>query len=164
MLSRIFPKAFDNSYRGHWLGLALFGIVILLKAIQGVNSIIMTRKVMIGADGIPLDSFNPIAVNIAIEMFALLGMYLLVLPLIGALALVRYRAMIPFLFLMLLAVMLGSRGLNYLHPIARTAAAGGRPIGLYVNLGILALTVIGFVLSVIHSSTPGPSLAKATDR
>ncbi|MFL5237617.1 MAG: hypothetical protein ACJ8EL_08440, partial [Rhizomicrobium sp.] len=90
MLSRIFPKAFDNSYRGHWLGLALFGIVILLKAIQGVNSIIMTRKVMIGADGIPLDSFNPIAVNIAIQMFALLGMYLLVLPLIGALALVRY--------------------------------------------------------------------------
>jgi|SRR4051812_37924603 hypothetical protein len=164
MLDRIFPKAFDNRYRGHWLGVVLFVLVILLKAVQGVNSIVMTRKVMIGADGIPLDSFNPIAANTAVEMFALLGMYLLVLPLIGAVALVRYRAMIPFLFLMLLAVMLGSRGLNYLHPIARTAAAGGHPIGMYVNLGILALAVIGFALSLTHSGAREASLAKGTDR
>ncbi|MFL6689231.1 MAG: hypothetical protein ACJ8IR_03450 [Alphaproteobacteria bacterium] len=164
MLDRIFPTVFDNRYRGHWLGVVLFVLVILLKAVQGVNSIVMTRKVMIGADGIPLDRFNSIAADTAVEMFSLLGMYLLVLPLIGAVAVFRYRSMIPFLFLMLLSVMLGSRALNYLHPIARTAATGVHPIGFYVNLGILALTVIGFALSLIRIGTCRSSLPEGATR
>ena len=152
MLERIFPKAFDNAYRGHWLGIALFAPIVFVKAAQGVVSMLTPESTMAGADGIPLDRFNPIAADTAIKMFALLGMYLLVVPVISAVALVRYRAMIPFLFLMLLAVQLGARTLNYLHPIVRVAASGGQPIGLYVNLGILALTVVGFIFSVMGSS------------
>ncbi|MBV9570870.1 MAG: hypothetical protein JO056_06495 [Alphaproteobacteria bacterium] len=152
MLERIFPKAFDNTYRGHWLGIALFAPIVFVKAAQGVVSMLTPASTMAGADGIPLDRFNPIAADTAVEMFALLGMYLLVVPVIGAVALLRYRAMIPFLFLMLLAVQLGARTLNYLHPIVRVSAGGGQPIGLYVNLAVLALTVVGFVLSVSASS------------
>src|ERR1051326_5686738 len=58
MLNRIFPRQFDNDYRGHWLGIALFILVIALKAMQGVNSIIMTHQVMTTADGIPVDSYR----------------------------------------------------------------------------------------------------------
>src|ERR1041384_397384 len=108
MLDRIFPKQFDNTYRGHWLGVALFVPIVLLKAIQGVNSIIMTRQIMTSADGIPLDSFNSAAAQNAIADFALLGMYLLIIPLIGAISLIRYRAMIPFLYLMLFMAVMGT--------------------------------------------------------
>lgn len=150
MLSRIFPKQFDNTYPGHWLGLALFALIVAVKALQGIQSIISTHRTMVRADGIPVDSFGPVAAREATLMFALLGMYLLVLPLIGAVALIRYRAMIPFLLLMLLAVQLGARGVHLLHPTISESAGGGPPIGLYVNLGILAVTLIAFVLSLVR--------------
>jgi hypothetical protein len=89
MLSRIFPKQFDNTYCGHWLGLVLFIPIVALKAVQGFNSVVWTHKVMVSADGIPVDSFGPVAAGEATQMFALLGMYLLVLPLLGAAALIR---------------------------------------------------------------------------
>src|ERR1043165_151158 len=81
MLNRIFPRQFDNDHRGHWLGIALFILVIALKAMQGVNSIIMTHQVMTTADGIPVDSYGPAAAAAAMSMFALLGMYVLVIAL-----------------------------------------------------------------------------------
>ncbi|HTK80499.1 MAG TPA: hypothetical protein VL286_08680 [Rhizomicrobium sp.] len=161
MLDRIFPKQFDNTYRGHWLGVALFVPIVLLKAIQGVNSIIMTRQIMTSADGIPLDSFNSAAAQNAIADFALLGMYLLIIPLIGAISLIRYRAMIPFLYLMLLLQQIGSRFILLAHPVPRTGAYDAAPIGLYVNLGILAVTVIGFALSLLSKrGARAPALAE----
>jgi hypothetical protein len=150
MLSRIFPKQFDNTYRGHWLGLVLFVPMMALKAIQGFNSIVRTHDIMVGADGIPVDSFAPVAAGEATQMFALLGMYLLVVPLIGAVALIRYRAMVPFLLLMLLIVQLGARGVHRLHPTVGESVGSAEPIGFYVNLGILALTAMAFVLSLVR--------------
>lgn len=150
MLNRIFPKQFDNTYRGHWLGLLLFVPIIALKAVQGINSVVWTHKVMVSADAIPVDSFGPVAAGEAIQMFALLGMYLLVLPLLGVVALIRYRAMVPLLLLMLIVVQLGVRGVHLLHPTIGETAGSAEPIGFYVNLGILALTVIAFVLSLVR--------------
>jgi len=149
MLNRIFPKQFDNRYRGHWLGLALFVVVLIVKALQGMNSIIWTREIMAGADGIPIDTFGAVAASNAILMFALLGMYLLVIPVQSIVVLIRYRSMVPFMLLMLLAVQSGARGIHFLHPDTRSNPGGGEPIGLYVNLGILAVTFVAFVLSVV---------------
>lgn len=152
MLSRIFPKQFDNDYRGSWLAIWIFVPVVLLKATQGVNSIIMTRRVMAGADGIPIDSYDAAGAEAAVAMFALLGLYLLIVPFQSLIVLIRYRAMIPFMYLMLLLVQGSSRLLLMVHPIVRSAepAMGfaGHPIGFWINLGILALTLIGFLLSL----------------
>ncbi|MBV8798191.1 MAG: hypothetical protein JO208_00040 [Alphaproteobacteria bacterium] len=150
MLSRMFPRAFDNTYRGHWLGLVLFVLIIAVKALQGFNSMIRTHQIMTGADGIPVDSFSPVAAAEATQMFALLGMYLLVLPLIGVAALVRYRAMVPFLLLMLIAVQLGARGVHLLHPTLQESTGCAAPIGFYINMGILGLTLLAFVLSLVR--------------
>jgi hypothetical protein len=157
MLDRIFPKQFDNAYRGHWLAIWIFVPVMLVKAIQGVNSILLTRRVMTTADGIPLDSFSTAGAEAAVAMFALLGFYLLILPLQSVVVLIRYRAMIPFMYLMLLIQQLGSRALLLLHPIARSGDYGAFPVGLYVNIAILALTIIGFVLSFLGSGSRGTS-------
>ena len=153
MLSRIFPRQFDNIYRGHWLGLWLFVAVMFVKGLQGVNSIVTTRQVMTTADGIPLDSFNAVAAQAAIGMFTLLGMYLLILPVQGAVAVIRYRSMIPFLYLMLLIAQAASRLLVLWHPVIQS---GQLPIGFVVNLVILAVTLLGFVLSLLgKSDSPG---------
>jgi hypothetical protein len=149
MLSRILPKQIDNNYRGHWLAIWLFVPIVLVKAAQGANSIINTRLVMTTADGIPLDSYNVAGAQAAVALFALLGLYLLVLPLQSVVVLVRYRAMIPFMYLMLLIVQVSSRVLSQLHPIVRS---NGAPIGFYMNLAILAVLLIGFALSLLNKS------------
>ena len=163
MLNRIFPRQFDNDHRGHWLGIALFILVIALKAMQGVNSIIMTHQVMTTADGIPVDSYGPAAAAAAMSMFALLGMYLLVLPIIGLVALSRYRTMIPFLFVMLLLVQLASRILQIVNPIARISDPGvsyaGHPIGFWINLALLAITALGLFLSITNRAR-SPAVAE----
>lgn len=145
VLERIFPRAFDNAYRGHWLGIALLALVALGKAIQGVESVVNTRDVVVRADAIALDRFGQDGAETVVALFALLGFYQLVLPLLSLAVLIRYRAMIPFLCLMLLFTQLGSRVLLAFEPIARN----GTPVGLYVNLALLSMTAMGFLLSLV---------------
>ncbi len=148
MFGRLFPTQLDNNFRGWRLAIWLFVPIVLLKAVIGVNSIIMTRQVASSADGIPLDSYGAAAAQAVIALFALLGMWQLILALIAFVALIRYRAMIPFLYLVLLIQMLANRALNFLHPIAPAVGAAAAP-GTYLSLGILAATVLGLVLSVL---------------
>jgi hypothetical protein len=117
---------------------------------------------MAGADGIPIDTFSAVAASNAILMFALLGMYLLVIPVQSIVVLTRYRSMIPFMLLILLAVQLGARGIHFLHPDTRSNPGGGEPIGFYVNLGILAVTVVAFVLSIVRPRRQAGALPEAT--
>ena len=156
MLNRIFPKQLDNTYRGHWLGLVLFLLVIALRATQGINSMVITRSVITGADAIPLDTFSQPAANTLVAVFALLGVSSVMVSMIGLVALVRYRAMIPFLFLVLLLGQIGARVLLLINPIERSADLSvnyaGQPIGFWFNLGMLAVTVIGFLLSILNRS------------
>jgi hypothetical protein len=162
MLDRIFPKQFNNRYGGHWLGLALFVLVLVVKALQGVNSIIWTREIMASADGIPIDTFSPVAASNAILMFALLGMYLLVIPVQSVVVLIRYRSMVPFMLFMLIGIQLGARGIHLLHPDTTSNSGGGQPLGFYVNLGVLAVTIIAFVLSVVRPRQRARTLQEAT--
>ena len=152
MFSRIFPRQIDNTYRGHWLGIGLLAVVVLMKGTQGVASVFDTRDVLTTADGIPLDSYGAAAGETVIALTALLGFCLLVIALLGVVVLIRYRAMIPFMFLVQLIVQIGGRVLLAVNPIDRSAETSmgfaGHPIGFWVNLGILAMTLIGFILSL----------------
>jgi hypothetical protein len=147
MLERLFPRQLDNGgYHGHWLALWLFGALMVVRAAQGVGSMINTERVITGADGIDVASFSAAAMQAFVGLFAITGMHLTVLPLIGFTALVRYRAMVPLLFLIFLLMQLAQRLLILLHPIPRSE---GTPIGFYITMAMLAVTVIGLVLSLM---------------
>jgi hypothetical protein len=145
MLSRLFPKHIDNTYRGHWLGMWLFVPIVLLELVIGTNSIINTRSVAMGADGIPLNSFPDAAAREVIVEFAILGLWRLLFGLLGVVALFRYRAMIPFLYLLLLIQQIGGRAIVMTHP----AGAGTTQAGSIVVLVLLGLVLAGFVLSLL---------------
>jgi hypothetical protein len=142
---RIFPRTIDNVYRGQWPGLGLFALFVAVKMIMGVNSMINTRAIATGADGIPLDSYGAGGADAVLSLFSLLALSQLMLALVGLIALVRYRAMIPLLFLVFLTEHLARRALVALNPIDRPE---GAPIGLYINLALAAVLLIGFVLSI----------------
>lgn len=74
-----------------------------------------------------------------------MGMCLLVLPLQNIVVLIRYRSMIPFMYLSLLVVLIGSRAIQSVHPLVRTSTL---PYGVIMNLTILAVAAVGFVLSL----------------
>ena len=150
MLQRIFPRQFDNQYRGYSVAIWLLGLLVLVKLLMGGNSIVNTRDVIVNADAIPLESYGEAASTI-VFMFKSWGLNLVLLSLLGALALVRYRAMIPLAYLLLLIENAGRKVFALIEPI-HSASSAGPSFALLFNFGFIAALLIGFVLSV---SDPG---------
>jgi hypothetical protein len=144
MFELLLPKSFDNNFRGHKLALWIFGLFVLMKCVIGVNSIINGRLVMTGADGIPLDTYPPAAVQSFLALWALLGLSHIILGVLGIVALIRYRSMVPFLFALLLLQHLGGRLILQYIPLVRT----GAPPAFTVNLIQLTLLILGLALSL----------------
>ena len=157
ILNRVFPRQIDNTFRGHWLGLFLFGFYALGKLGQGVDGIFNSYAVATGPDAIPLASYGAAAAQDLLSMFALLSLYVLVLPSLGVLSLIRYRSMIPLVCLFMLLLNFGSRAVHLLHP--DTGDGGAQPRGYYVNLALLAVLALSFVLSLAKSTSPASHAA-----
>lgn len=163
MLNRIFPRQFDNHYRGHWLAIWLLAPIVALRLVIGTNSILNTRFVATSADGIPLSSFDAAGAQAVISLFALLGLFQLLLALQGVVVLIRYRAMIPLFYLLLLIHQLGGRALALAHPIAQSGASSAQ-IGSAIVLALLAITLAGFVLSLLGRGPLAAAAAEADAR
>ena len=145
MLLRLFPVRLDNEvYRGRLAALWLFALFLLLRAIMGVNGAINTRAIATG-DGIRLDGLGEGAAETILGLFQSLSLAQLPLVAIGVAALWRWRAMVPFLYLVLLADLGLRRLFASANTVARTDAAS---VGVWINLGLLALLVVGLVLSL----------------
>ena len=129
----------DNDYRGHKAALWLFALLLLMKVSVSVNSIFNGRLVAASADGIPLDTFTAAGAQTVVSLFAILGLSQLTLCLLGVLVLVRYRALMPLLFSLLLLEYVGRRLIFHYLPVPRT----GTPPGSTINLILLALMVAG---------------------
>jgi hypothetical protein len=153
MFGRLFPRSIDNVYPGYWLGAWIFAPVVAGRLAMGVNGTFNTVYIATTADAIPLGTYPPAAAGTVVALFALLSLMNLTLAVLGAVALIRYRAMIPFLFLLYLAQSLGARAVLYVHPLLREAAG----IGSAFALGLLALTALGLVLSLLPKSGKGPA-------
>lgn len=148
MLNQLLPQRIDNTYCGHKLALWLFGLLVLMKTAMSVNSIFLGYKIATSADGIPLDTFPPAAAQTIIALFAIWGLAHVMICLLCILVLVRYRALIPFMFLFLLLEHLGRKLVLQFIPIVRT----GAPPGSYVNLALLAVMIVGLALSLSRKS------------
>ena len=144
MLSRVTPRSFDNTYRGHRLALWLFGIILLMKTAIALGTIFNGRTAAQTADGIPLDSFGAAAAAAVVSLFAIWGLAQLVISLIGVLALVRYRAMVPLMFVLFLFEHVMRRVIFVVLPIPRDGAAPG----FAINMTLLAVMAVGLALSL----------------
>jgi len=145
MLELLFPRTFDNSYRGQWLGRWLFLFVVLARLAIGINSTVNTRFVAVSADGIPLDRYGAAAADTVTALFAISGFFLLLLSSWGLLVFFRYRAMIPLMFVLLLLDQLARRVILFVHPIAKSGIATAN-LGLAFVLLVFGATVIGLLL------------------
>lgn len=151
MLERIFPKQFDNVFRGHVLALWLFGITALMELAMGINSLVNTRAVAASADAIPIEQYVNGGAQAVVALFALAGLFRLLLALQSLVVLIRYRAMIPLMFLTWLVLHLGSKALSVLHPVARSGVSSAQ-LGSAFVYAIIAMLLLGFALSFANPS------------
>ena len=156
MNNRFLPNQIDNTYHGYKLALWLLALLVLMKSIMSINSIFNGYSVATSADGIPLDTFTPAGSQAVVSMFAALALSQLIICLLCVLVLVRYRAMIPLMFALLLVEHLGRRLIFLIIPIVRT----GRPPGFYINLALGAVMVVGLALSLLSRASKTQSKAK----
>lgn len=147
MLTRLFPASLDNDYRGSKIALWLFGILMLLRLIMGLNTMINTHSIAINADGIPLDAYPQAAAIMAEHLFSILGLWNLLLALFGIVALVRYRSALPMLYLFLIVQFILGKVNNHFHPDGTSTL----PSGFYLTAGMFVAMLIGLALSLMHT-------------
>lgn len=145
MLNRILPARIDNRYRGHPLALWFFvpitfmkvgvSLVHLLKADGGAQSI----------STIPLDTYSSSAAQNVVGLFARMGLDQLVLGSLFVLVLLRYRAMIPLMYVLIVAHYLASRVVSQVKPLVLAGTSGASTPALVIAI----LSVAGLVLSLI---------------
>lgn len=163
MIERILPLSIDNRFAGYRAAVWLFAFVVLVRMLMSLNMIFNARGVALGPDGIPLEIFGESAGSRFLTLFVVLGLSQLSFALLASLALLRYRSMIPLLYLVFLGEMLVRRLLLYAQPLARDGPA---PSGFYVNVVLLGITVAGLLLSLRHrppqddQNAPGGTLAE----
>jgi hypothetical protein len=160
MLRVLFPPQFDNVFSGQQIALWILAPVLLFRTMIGINSMAVPRLVASSADSIPLDSFGPTAATSVIQMFAHLGLFYLAVSLLGWLALVRYRSMVPLIYLLIVVEQVGNRLLQLLYG---NPVHGSMTTGALIVRGILVLAVTGLVLSLIKRRGVASELAMNRD-
>jgi len=144
MLDKLLPRSLDNTYDGRQVALWILALVVLMKGAMGVNSIFNGHFVATTADGIPLETFTPAGARAVISFLALWGLSQLIFSLLGVLALVRYRAMVPLVFFLLLLELLSRKLILLAMPVAQA----GSPPAFSITVALIVLMVVGLVLSL----------------
>lgn len=152
MLTRLFPRQIDNDYRGRKLAIWLLAPLALVKLLQGasvagLNPWSTSRRILETADGVPVGTFPAEAASHLVFLFAAWGLGIFILGLLGVVVLLRYRAMIPLMYLLLLIEQLGRKALSTIHLGSPFMSLEANAANL-INWGFLAVIVIGFLASL----------------
>jgi hypothetical protein len=150
MLGRLLPRQIDNDYRGSVLAIWFLVPLAFVKALQGANVVGRSAYILETVDRVPLSSFPAEAASHLTFLFSAWGLCVLILGLIGLVATVRYRAMIPLAFLFLLSEQLGRKVLSVVYLDRPFLSSNLSPASL-INWAFLAVAFVGFLLSLWSS-------------
>jgi hypothetical protein len=160
MVSLLFPKMIDNKYRGQWLALVFFVPVLLIKLamgfnVAGINPAIEVHDILQDVDGIPLDTYSTAAVTDLIFFANAWGLSLLTICLVGVIAIIRYRSMIPIAILLLTVEQVGRKAMS----IAESGLGMGpdMSVGNIINWALSVALLLALVLSTTRRRTVSAS-------
>ena len=144
MFDRLLPQPIDNKYSGSKIALWLFGLIVFVHILQSVMVIVNGHLVAQSADGIPLENYPAAAAQTILAIFTISSLRRLIISLICAVVLFRYRSAVPLMFVVLGLTYLGGQVIFQFVPIVRV----GTPPGVVVNLIMFGLTIVGLALSL----------------
>ncbi len=144
IVSRFFPRPIDNRYPGSKIALWLLGLIVFVHILQSVMIIVNGHSIAQSADGIPLEAYPPAAAQTILAILAVSALRRLIISLICAVVLFRYRSAVPLMFVVLGLNYLGGQLIFQFIPIGRI----GTPPGVVVNLVMFGLMIVGLALSL----------------
>lgn len=144
-MDRILPACIDNRYRGHPLALWLLVVITVQKLGVSLTHLFKADGGAQSISTIPLDSYPGSAAQNIVGLFARLGLEQLLLASLLALVLVRYRGMIPLMYVLIVVHYVASRGVAQMKPLVLAGTSAASTPTLVIAL----LSVIGLALSVI---------------
>lgn len=160
MLSILFPPAFGRRFPGHISGIVLFALLILFELAISVGSTLNARGAAVGADKIPVDSYGVDGATAFLSLFCSLGAVGVALALVGLIALIRYRAMIPLIALIYALLAVAKRVIDHASPLP-----GRPPSDDWLTLGTIMLSAWLLVLLSAYwrgrAVAPGESVPAA---
>jgi hypothetical protein len=144
MFDKLFPQPIDNRYSGSKIALWLFGLIVFMQILQSVMVFVQGHLVAQAADGIPLETYPAAAAQTILAVFTVSALRRLIIAVICAVVLFRYRSAVPLMFVVLGLTYLGGQLIFQFVPIIRV----GTPPGVVMNLVMFGLTVVGLALSL----------------
>ena len=144
MVDKLLPQPIDNEYSGSKIALWLFGLIVFVHVLQSVMVLVSGQMVAQSADGIPLENYPAAAAQTILAIFMVSSLRRLIIALICAVVLFRYRSAVPLMFVVLGLSYLGGQVIFQFVPIVRV----GTPPGVIMNLTMFGLTIVGLALSL----------------
>jgi hypothetical protein len=148
MIERLLPQPIDNNYSGSKIALWLLGLIVFVNILQSVMVLVNGEYIAQSADGIPLENYPAAAAQTIVAIFVVSSLRRLIISLMCAVVLFRYRSAVPLMFVVLGLGYLGGQVILQFIPMVRV----GTPPGVIMNLTMFGLTIVGLALSLWRRS------------
>jgi len=125
ILGRLFPAQFDNVYRGSRIALWVFYALTALTLWRSQHHIFASDGGAQSIATIPLDTYTQGGAQSVITIFALWGLAQLAMALVMLLASIRYKSMVPLLWLFIFLEYAGRKLVGIYKPLETIETAPG---------------------------------------
>ncbi len=152
MFQRLFPPAFNNVFPGQKIALWLFYLLTAITLWRSQHHIFAADGGAQSIATIPLDTYVQGGAATVVSVFALWGLAQLSMAFIMLLACIRYKAMIPLLWLFILFEYLGRLCIGMYKPIETIETAPGQTGNVVLPIIALAMLILSLIPPSNHSA------------
>lgn len=145
MMKRLFPARFDNIFPGQKIALWLFYALTVVTLWRSQHHIFASDGGAQSIATIPLDSYPEGAAATVVSIFAAWGLAQLGMALVMLLAAIRYKSMIPLLWLLILFEYTGRLLIGMHKPIETVSTAPGQTANLIFPVIALVMLTLSLV-------------------
>ncbi|QZE14978.1 hypothetical protein K4L44_03890 [Halosquirtibacter laminarini] len=150
MLEKIFPKTVDNTYKGKKIALYFFFLITLITVTRSLIHMFASDGGAQSIATIPIDSYSTQATQTVILIFSLWGLSQLIMGIFYGVVSIRYRSLVPLMYIFLFIEYLMRLILGMMKPIITTGTAPGG----VANYVMIVFSLIMFILSIYTPKSP----------
>jgi hypothetical protein len=148
VLSLFFPKQIDNKFRGYKIALYVFYVLTAVTLWRSQHHLFAADGGAQSIATIPLDKLSEMGATAVIGVFGLWGLSQLIIAFIYLIASLRYKSMIPMLYVLMLIEYLFRA---FYFPTSKPIPTAGTAPGALINLPFIILTITMIVLIILSS-------------
>ena len=144
MLQRVFPAALDNHFPGHRISLYAFYALTAVTLWRSQHHLFAHDGGAQSIASIPLDTYSDSGADTVVGIFALWGLSQLIIGLIYLLVAIRYRSLIPLLYVLFTL----EYAMRFWVGTNKAIETVGTAPGSVINLPFMIAGVVLFALSI----------------